>query len=52
MLFRSQLRDLGIARPFDGTLSGQPVTPLDETRRAAGKVKAWLDKHRARTTVP
>ena len=50
--FHAQLRDLGIARPFDGTLSGQPVTPLDETRRAAGKVKAWLDKHRARTTVP
>jgi mitochondrial fission protein ELM1 len=46
--FHAQLRDLGIARPFDGKLTGQTVQPLDETRRAAGKVKAWLDKHRAR----
>ncbi|WP_051431788.1 mitochondrial fission ELM1 family protein [Rhodovibrio salinarum] len=46
--FHAQLRDLGIARPFDGQLAGRAVQPLDETRRAAGKVKAWLDKHRAR----
>ena len=46
--FHAQLRDLGIARPFDGRLAGGSVQPLDETRRAAGKVKAWLDKHRAR----
>ncbi len=46
--FHAQLRDLGIARPFDGKLAGEAVQPLDETRRAAGKVKAWLDKHRAR----
>jgi len=46
--FHAQLRDLGIARPFDGALAGQAVTPLDETRRAAGKVKAWLDKHRTK----
>jgi len=49
--FHAQLRDLGIARPFDGALAGQAVQPLDETRRAAGKVKAWLDRHRARTTA-
>lgn len=46
--FHAQLRDLGLARPFDGEVAGQAVSPLDETRRAAGKVKAWLDKHRAR----
>jgi mitochondrial fission protein ELM1 len=46
--FHAQLRGLGIARPFDGRLAGQAVQPLDETRRAAGQVKAWLDKHRAR----
>ncbi|MBK1669641.1 hypothetical protein CKO28_16505 [Rhodovibrio sodomensis] len=46
--FHAQVRDLGIARPFDGTLAGRAVAPLDETRRAAGKVKAWLDKHRAK----
>jgi hypothetical protein len=46
--FHTQLRDLGIARPFDGELAGRAVAPLDETRRAAGKVKAWLDKHRTK----
>ena len=50
--FHAQLRDLGIARAFDGELAGRAVTPLDETRRAAGKVKAWLDKHRARSAAP
>jgi mitochondrial fission protein ELM1 len=45
--FHAELRELGIARPFDGELAGGAVPPLDETRRAAGKVKAWLDTHRA-----
>jgi hypothetical protein len=46
--FHAQLRDLAVARPFDGRLAETAPQPLDETRRAAGKVKAWLDRHRAR----
>jgi mitochondrial fission protein ELM1 len=46
--FHAQLRDLGIARPFDGRLEAWSYAPLDETRRVAALVRERLEDREAR----
>ncbi|MFT4076694.1 MAG: mitochondrial fission ELM1 family protein [Asticcacaulis sp.] len=43
--FHETLRAKGISHPFNGTLSGKPYPPLDETRRAA---EYLLEMHRSK----
>lgn len=46
--FHAQLRELAIARPFDGHLATWSYTPLDETRRVAKMVRERLAEREAR----
>ena len=46
--FHAQLRELGVARAFDGTLAERAPAALDDTRRAANKVRRMLAAHRAK----
>lgn len=46
--FHAQLQELGIARPFDGTLPHWTYTPLDETHRVADLVMRHMAEHAQR----
>ncbi len=49
--FHAQLRELGIARPFDGTLESWSYTRLDETGRVAKRIKKLLVEHERQRTA-
>jgi mitochondrial fission protein ELM1 len=40
--FHERMRELGIARPFDGNLTSWTYTPLNDTARAADRARALL----------